>query len=32
MRAQEKKQDIRINEVKTMVKDELKVQVAELLR
>ncbi|KAG8910782.1 hypothetical protein FRC01_006134 [Tulasnella sp. 417] len=32
MRAQEKKQDIRINEVKTMVKDELKIQVAELLR
>ncbi|KAG9050925.1 hypothetical protein FS837_001099 [Tulasnella sp. UAMH 9824] len=32
MRAQEKKQDIRINEVKTMVKDDLKMQVAELLR
>lgn len=32
MRAQEKKQDARINEVKAMVKDDLKLQVAELLR
>lgn len=32
MRAQEKKQDARINEVKAMVKDDLKIQIAELLR
>jgi len=32
MRAQEKKQDVRINEVKAMVKEALKEQVADLLK